>query len=157
MELGAGIGMTGMAVAACCGARRVVLTDYAPKYAVQHAKRVAQSTQDLCSSIRFFFFFFLPRSSMPTHRKSSAHADRFCVVDANTWKSSAHLDRLPRCPSVRTQAVSCTPAIANFLSEAPPQHARTATRQLTHSPPFVRVVLPLRLKGPRQPRIQRRN
>eukprot|EP00752_Nemacystus_decipiens_P003848 g3540.t1 len=31
LELGAGIGMTGMAVAASCGARQVVLTDYAPK------------------------------------------------------------------------------------------------------------------------------
>ncbi|CAM9587815.1 unnamed protein product [Pylaiella littoralis] len=31
LELGAGIGMTGMAVAASCGAREVVLTDYAPK------------------------------------------------------------------------------------------------------------------------------
>lgn len=34
LELGAGIGMTGMAVAASCGAREVVLTDYAPKYVV---------------------------------------------------------------------------------------------------------------------------
>lgn len=32
LELGAGIGMTGMAAAACCGAKEVVLTDYAPRY-----------------------------------------------------------------------------------------------------------------------------
>ncbi|CAN0431024.1 unnamed protein product [Ectocarpus sp. 12 AP-2014] len=31
LELGAGIGMTGMAVAASCGAAEVVLTDYAPR------------------------------------------------------------------------------------------------------------------------------
>eukprot|EP00903_Cladosiphon_okamuranus_P021165 g19441.t1 len=31
LELGAGVGMTGMAVATSCGARQVVLTDYAPK------------------------------------------------------------------------------------------------------------------------------
>ncbi|CAM9106648.1 unnamed protein product [Scytosiphon promiscuus] len=31
LELGAGIGMTGMAAAACCGASEVVLTDYAPR------------------------------------------------------------------------------------------------------------------------------
>ena len=33
VELGAGIGMTGIAVAVCCGAREVVLTDYAPRSA----------------------------------------------------------------------------------------------------------------------------
>ncbi|CAM9485652.1 unnamed protein product [Ectocarpus sp. 6 AP-2014] len=32
LELGAGIGMTGMAVAATCGAAEVVLTDYAPRH-----------------------------------------------------------------------------------------------------------------------------
>lgn len=31
LELGAGIGMTGMVVAGACGAREVVLTDYAPR------------------------------------------------------------------------------------------------------------------------------
>lgn len=33
VELGAGIGMTGTAVAVCCGAKEVVLTDYAPRSA----------------------------------------------------------------------------------------------------------------------------
>lgn len=37
LELGAGIGMTGMAAAACCGAKEVVLTDYAPRYVTQVA------------------------------------------------------------------------------------------------------------------------
>lgn len=31
LELGAGTGMTGIVVAACCGAKEVVLTDYAPR------------------------------------------------------------------------------------------------------------------------------
>ena len=31
LELGAGVGMTGAVVATCCGAREVVLTDYAPR------------------------------------------------------------------------------------------------------------------------------
>lgn len=31
LELGSGIGMTGMMIAACCGASEVVLSDYAPR------------------------------------------------------------------------------------------------------------------------------
>lgn len=34
LELGAGIGMTGLAVAGSCGVREIVLTDYAPRSGV---------------------------------------------------------------------------------------------------------------------------
>ncbi|CAN0422904.1 unnamed protein product, partial [Discosporangium mesarthrocarpum] len=101
LELGAGVGVTGLLVAACCEAKEMVLTDYAPSRVLANLRLNAEINQPLLESGR-----------------QGAAASRV-MVQSLDWTDFVPSEEFPLAEE-HPQSASTPPAMAATVPPLPP-------------------------------------